>query len=83
MMKRSCGDFFEISRKWLGVFLEIFQKLGVFLKICGLWVDYKETDGPLCKFPEIIDFWIYFSMENHCGLSPWLMDQHKARSTVD
>jgi hypothetical protein len=30
MAKRSCGDFFAIFGKWLGVFLEIFKKLGVF-----------------------------------------------------
>jgi hypothetical protein len=28
--EKSCGDFFVISGKWLGVFLKIFQKLGVF-----------------------------------------------------
>jgi hypothetical protein len=64
MAKRSCGDFFVISGKWLGVFLEIFRKSGgVFLKIRVLQLDYKEIEGPLCKFPRIIDFQIYFSME--------------------
>jgi hypothetical protein len=84
MTKRSCGDFFVISRKWLGVFLEIFRKSGgIFLKIHGLQLDYKEVKEPLCKFLGIIDFWIYFSMENQGGLSPWLMDQCRAQSTVD
>jgi hypothetical protein len=63
--------------------LEIFQKPGVFPEFLGLQLDYKETEGALCKFPGIIDFWIYFSMENHDRLSPWLMDQCRARSTVD
>jgi hypothetical protein len=60
MLKRSYRELFGISGKWLGVFLEIFQKSGGLLKISGLWLDYKEMEGPLCKFPGIIDFWIYF-----------------------
>jgi hypothetical protein len=35
MARRSGGDFFVISGKWLGVFLEIFQKQGVISKF--LW----------------------------------------------
>jgi hypothetical protein len=35
MEKRSYRDLCEISRKWLGVFLEIFQKLGIFMEILG------------------------------------------------
>jgi hypothetical protein len=81
--KKLRGFFFVISGKWLGVFLEIFQKPGVFPEFLGLQLDYKETEGALCKFPRIIDFWIYFSMENHDRLSPWLMDQCRVRSTVD
>jgi hypothetical protein len=42
MEKRSYRDLFGFSGKWLGVFLEIFQKLGVFLKVCGLLVDFVE-----------------------------------------
>jgi hypothetical protein len=53
------------------------------LKIHGLQLDYKEVKVPLYKFLRIIDFWIYFSMENQGGLSPWLMDQCRAQSTVD
>jgi hypothetical protein len=30
MVKRSCGDLIVISGKWLGVFLEIYKKPGVF-----------------------------------------------------
>jgi hypothetical protein len=44
--------------------LEYFKKQGSSQKFCGLRLDYKEAEGPLCKFPGIIDFWIYFSMEN-------------------
>jgi hypothetical protein len=36
-------DLFVISGKWLGVFLEIF------LKICGLRVDFGKDEGPKCK----------------------------------
>jgi hypothetical protein len=35
MAKRSYRDLFEISGKWLGAFLKIFQKPGVFSKF--LW----------------------------------------------
>jgi hypothetical protein len=63
-------NFWEVAR---GIFGNIL-KTRVFLKICGLQVDYNETEGPLHKFPEIIDFQIYFSIEYHGGLSPWLMD---------
>jgi hypothetical protein len=53
------------------------------MEIHGPRLDYKETKGPLCKFLGILDFQIYFSIENRGGLSPWLMDQRRARSTVD
>jgi hypothetical protein len=49
MAKRSCGDLFVISGKCLGVFLEIFRKPGVFLKICGPQVDFAERQGANCK----------------------------------
>jgi hypothetical protein len=35
MEKRNYRDLFGISGRWLGLFLEIFQKLGVFLDILG------------------------------------------------
>jgi hypothetical protein len=34
----------------------IFQILGASLQNYGLWVNFKETEGPLCKIPEITDF---------------------------
>jgi hypothetical protein len=37
----------------------IFQILGASLRNYGLRVNFKETEGPLCKIPKIIDFWIY------------------------
>jgi hypothetical protein len=49
MEKRSYRDPFGISGKWLGVFLDIFQKLGVFLKMCVLRVDFAERQGANCK----------------------------------
>jgi hypothetical protein len=58
--KKNFMDLFVISEMWLGVYLEIFFKPGVFLEIWGLRLDYKDTEGPLCKFPRIIDFQIYF-----------------------
>jgi hypothetical protein len=36
MEKRNYRDLFGISGKWLGVFLEIFQKPRVFLEILGI-----------------------------------------------
>jgi hypothetical protein len=41
----------------------IFQILGASLRNYGLRVSYKETEGPLCKIPEITDFWIYSEIE--------------------
>jgi hypothetical protein len=42
----------------LGTFLELFFNSGASLRNSGLWVDFKETEGPLCKTPEITNFWI-------------------------
>jgi hypothetical protein len=81
--EKKLRDLFVISRKWLGVFLEIFRKLGVFTEFSWITALLQKNEGPLCKFLRIIDFWIYFSIENCRGLSPWLMDQRRARSTVD
>jgi hypothetical protein len=48
MAKRSYRDLFGIFGKWLGLYLELFLKIrGVFLKIHGLRLDYKETKGTL------------------------------------
>jgi hypothetical protein len=41
----------------------IFQILGVPLRNYGLWVNFNETEGPLCKIPKITDFRIYFRIE--------------------
>jgi hypothetical protein len=41
----------------------IFQILGASLRNYGLWVNFKKTEGHLCKIPEIIDFQIYFGIE--------------------
>jgi hypothetical protein len=43
-----------------GIFRNIFENPMVLLKFHGLWVNYKETHGPLRRIPGIIDFWIYF-----------------------
>jgi hypothetical protein len=34
------------------------------LKMHGMWLDYKETKGPLCKMAGIFWFQIYFSIGN-------------------
>jgi hypothetical protein len=41
----------------------IFQILGVPLRNYGLWVNFNETEGPLCKIPKRTDFQIYFGIE--------------------
>jgi hypothetical protein len=41
----------------------IFQILGASLRNYGLRVNFKETEGPLCKIPEISDFRIYSGIE--------------------
>jgi hypothetical protein len=45
-------NFWEVAR---GIFGIIFENQGVFLKIHGLRLDYKETKWPLCKTAGI--FW--------------------------
>jgi hypothetical protein len=45
MVKRSYRNLFEISGKWIGVYLELFSKTRGFLKICGLWVNYGKKQG--------------------------------------
>jgi hypothetical protein len=51
-----------VARAIFGI---IFKNQGVFLKIHGLRLDYKETKGPLCKMVGIFWFQIYFSIGNH------------------
>jgi hypothetical protein len=41
----------------------IFQILGASLRNYGLQVNFEETEGPLCKIPEITDFRIYSGIE--------------------
>jgi hypothetical protein len=41
----------------------IFQILGASLRNYGLRINFKETEGPLCKIPKITDFWIYSGTE--------------------
>jgi hypothetical protein len=45
------------------LFGNIFQLLWVSLRNYGLWVNFKETEGPLCKIPEITNFQIYSGIE--------------------
>jgi hypothetical protein len=52
-------DFSE-ARDLFGI---IFQILGASLQNYGLRVNFEETEGPLCKFPEITDFRIYSRIE--------------------
>jgi hypothetical protein len=47
------------------IFEIIFENQGVFMKINGLRLDYKETKGPLCKMVKIFWFQIYFTIGNH------------------
>jgi hypothetical protein len=41
----------------------IFQIPGASLRNYGLRVNFKETEGPLCKIPKITDFRIYSGIE--------------------
>jgi hypothetical protein len=50
MVKRSYRNLFGICGKWLEVFLEIFQKPGVFLKIHELRLDFEPVYGPFAKW---------------------------------
>jgi hypothetical protein len=37
-----------------------FENQGSTSIFCGLRLDFRETEGPLCKILGIIEFWIYF-----------------------
>jgi hypothetical protein len=50
-----------VARAIFGI---IFENQGVFFKIHGTRLDYKETKGPLCKMAGIFWFCIYFSIGN-------------------
>jgi hypothetical protein len=41
----------------------IFQILGASLRNYGMWINFKETEGPLCKILEITDFRISSGIE--------------------
>jgi hypothetical protein len=57
------GLFHEFFLR-LGTSLELFfQILGASLRNYGLRVNFEETEGPLCKIPEITDFQIYSGIE--------------------
>jgi hypothetical protein len=50
MAKRTCGDLFVIVGKWLGYISNYYLKPGVFVKICGLWVNYGKGRGFFTKW---------------------------------
>jgi hypothetical protein len=86
MVKRSCRDLFEIVGKWLGYILNYYLKPGVFVKICGLRVNYGKRQGVLHKVAGIFQLKIYFQIENPvdrvhgawtgwCGSSPSWTEQ--------
>jgi hypothetical protein len=41
----------------------IFQISGASLQNYGLRVNFKKTEGPLCKIPKVTNFWIYSGIE--------------------
>jgi hypothetical protein len=43
MAKRSYRELFVISGDGKGYIWNYFQKPGVVLELCGLWLDFKET----------------------------------------
>jgi hypothetical protein len=73
MAKRSYRDLFGISRKWLGLYLEIILKIrGSSWKFVGCGLIVEKGRG-----------WIYFSMANHGGLGPPLVNHWHRGSTVN
>jgi hypothetical protein len=57
------------------LYLELLSKIrGVFLKICGPWLDFTEGQGANCKISGDFPVWIYFSKGKHGGLGPPFMD---------
>jgi hypothetical protein len=47
--EKNFRDLFVISRKWLGLFLEIFLKIRGASCKCGLRVDFQKDEVPKCK----------------------------------
>jgi hypothetical protein len=41
----------------------IFKNPRGFLEICGLWVNFKQVQGLLCKVARTFGFWNYFQWE--------------------
>jgi hypothetical protein len=50
-------NFWKVPRC---IFGNIIENLRVLLKFCGLQVNYKKNQGPLCNILGIIDFLIFF-----------------------
>jgi hypothetical protein len=61
----------------------VFQILGASLQNYGLRVNFKDTEGPLCKIPKITDFWIYSGIENFRDWVHGSWTGGALRSTVD
>jgi hypothetical protein len=76
MAKRCYRDLFGISKKWLGLYLEIFLKIrGSSWKFVDSWLIVEKGRALSIRWWGFFWVWIYFSMENHGGLGPPLMDR--------
>jgi hypothetical protein len=75
MAKRSCGDLFVISEKWLGLIWNYFSNSRGLSTKSGPRVNIEQVQGPFCKVAMIIQFLNYSLMGNgvdpvHCS---WTM----------
>jgi hypothetical protein len=55
-----------------GISRIIFKNPRGFLEICGLWVNFEQVHGLLCKVARFFVFLNYFPMGKVGGLGPWV-----------
>jgi hypothetical protein len=83
--EKNFRDLFVISRKWLGVFLEIFLNSRISI---GILVDYglisDKCRGFFAKWWGILAGDLFFNRKYRSGLGPQRVDRAtRLRSTVD
>jgi hypothetical protein len=81
--KNNFENLFVISRKWLGVYMELFSKIqGSSWNFVDCGLILNKNRGISTKWRGIIGFELFSNGRRH-GLGPRLMDHRRCRSMVD